>query len=241
MSFAEVFQRYLDNPNLCKNITVYSDDKVLIIKDVFPKALRHYLIIPKSPDFTRIHPIQALSNAKFHDQMKDYVELTKQLIAENLASCGLILDSMQSIIRFKQEFILSGVHSIPSLNNLHIHVITKDFHSPRLKNKKHYNSFNTPFFVDFYSFHGVDDDDDSSNRINDNDTDYSDSEDTIYSSDSEEINKSLMESLIKNTPLKCSYCGEQFGSKMAQLKSHLAVEFTNKFGSGKNCSPNQMA
>lgn len=34
------------------------------------------------------------------------------------------------------------------MRQLHLHVISQDFESSHLKNKKHWNSFNTPFFVD---------------------------------------------------------------------------------------------
>ncbi|KAI8557049.1 hypothetical protein RHMOL_Rhmol05G0304000 [Rhododendron molle] len=36
----------------------------------------------------------------------------------------------------------------PSLQHLHLHVISQDFDSKHLKNKKHWNSFNTAFFRD---------------------------------------------------------------------------------------------
>uniref|UniRef100_A0A915IJX4 Aprataxin n=1 Tax=Romanomermis culicivorax TaxID=13658 RepID=A0A915IJX4_ROMCU len=39
-----------------------------------------------------------------------------------------------------------GFHARPSLSRLHLHVISQDFDSPCLKNKKHWNSFNTEFF-----------------------------------------------------------------------------------------------
>lgn len=45
--------------------------------------------------------------------------------------------------------IKKGFHAVPSLDNVHLHVITNDFVSDRLKNKKHYNSFTTDFFVLF--------------------------------------------------------------------------------------------
>ncbi|KAK6529388.1 aprataxin-like protein [Arthrobotrys megalospora] len=45
-----------------------------------------------------------------------------------------------------------GVHARPSMSNLHIHVISEDMHSERLKHKKHYNSFNSGFFVDLDEF-----------------------------------------------------------------------------------------
>lgn len=48
--------------------------------------------------------------------------------------------------------ILRSNHStacqVPSLRQLHLHVISQDFDSSHLKNKKHWNSFNTPFFLD---------------------------------------------------------------------------------------------
>ncbi|ORY36711.1 HIT-like protein [Rhizoclosmatium globosum] len=41
----------------------------------------------------------------------------------------------------------AGFHAIPSMAHLHLHLISDDFISPALKNKKHWNSFTTPFFV----------------------------------------------------------------------------------------------
>ena len=40
-----------------------------------------------------------------------------------------------------------GFHAVPSMNHLHMHVISQDFDSPCLKHKKHWNSFTTTFFV----------------------------------------------------------------------------------------------
>lgn len=34
------------------------------------------------------------------------------------------------------------------MRQLHMHVISQDFNSKHLKNKKHWNSFNSPFFRD---------------------------------------------------------------------------------------------
>lgn len=40
-----------------------------------------------------------------------------------------------------------GYHAEPSMQQLHLHVISTDFNSTSLKTKKHWNSFNTDFFV----------------------------------------------------------------------------------------------
>ena len=39
-----------------------------------------------------------------------------------------------------------GVHIIPSLEPLHVHVISEDLCSPCVRTRKHYNSFATDFF-----------------------------------------------------------------------------------------------
>ncbi|KYN27117.1 Aprataxin [Trachymyrmex cornetzi] len=43
--------------------------------------------------------------------------------------------------------ILIGYHAMPSMQRLHLHVISTDFNSPCLKTKYHWNSFTTPFFL----------------------------------------------------------------------------------------------
>ena len=40
----------------------------------------------------------------------------------------------------------AGVHTIPSLRPLHVHIISEDLLSPYVRTKKHYNSFATDFF-----------------------------------------------------------------------------------------------
>jgi aprataxin len=37
---------------------------------------------------------------------------------------------------------------VPSMRQLHLHIISQDFNSASLKNKKHWNSFTTSFFRD---------------------------------------------------------------------------------------------
>lgn len=45
-----------------------------------------------------------------------------------------------------------GFHAIPSLKQLHMHVISDDFNSEFLKSKKHWNSYTTEFFVSTEDF-----------------------------------------------------------------------------------------
>ena len=48
--------------------------------------------------------------------------------------------------------IVAGVHAVPSMAHLHIHVISRDRHSPCMKHRKHYNSFATEFMVPLEAF-----------------------------------------------------------------------------------------
>lgn len=230
MSYADIFQTYISDPDNCKDLTLYDDEQVLIIKDAFPKSLRHFLIIPKSSTVTHVHPLSAFNDIKFYDIMSDYVQLTKQLIIDDLLKYQLLPQDQPIINEFKQTFIQCGVHSIPSLNNLHIHVMTTDFNSPRLKHKQHYNSFTTKFFVHF----------DKLKPDLDHYTEYS--SDTEYSTDSDsckfERDTTVLLNLKKKSPLKCSYCGQSFGNKFAELKRHLSWEFHQKFDTTRNCTPN---
>ena len=88
-----------------------------------------------------------------------------------------------------------GIHSHPSMYHLHIHVISVDSYSDSLKHKKHYNSFNTSFFVDLDAFPlGKDDE-----RRHQGDWPSRD--------------------------LICWRCGRNFGNRFKELKGHLAEEF----------------
>lgn len=41
-----------------------------------------------------------------------------------------------------------GFHAKPSMDHLHLHVVSTDFVSTFMKTKKHWNSFNTEHFLD---------------------------------------------------------------------------------------------
>ncbi|KXJ93063.1 hypothetical protein Micbo1qcDRAFT_203198 [Microdochium bolleyi] len=104
--------------------------------------------------------------------------------------------------------VLVGVHARPSMNHLHIHVLSRDMFSECMKHRKHYNSFNTPFLIDAADFplkggdgHGDGDKAGEDPRLHPGKAGYMDSD------------------------LKCWRCGRNFGNKFKQLKEHLAEEF----------------
>lgn len=108
---------------------VYKDEQVVVIKDKYPKARHHWLVLPWA----------SISSLK--DVTREHFELLKHM---HTVGEKVIADfAGSSKLRFRM-----GYHAIPSMSHVHLHVISQDFDSPCLKNKKHWNSFNTEYFLE---------------------------------------------------------------------------------------------
>uniref|UniRef100_A0A8C2VM89 Aprataxin n=1 Tax=Chinchilla lanigera TaxID=34839 RepID=A0A8C2VM89_CHILA len=108
---------------------VYKDEQVVVIKDKYPKARYHWLVLP----WASISSLKAVT--------KEHLELLKHM---HTVGGRVIADfAGSSKLRFRL-----GYHAIPSMSHVHLHVISQDFDSPCLKNKKHWNSFNTEYFLE---------------------------------------------------------------------------------------------
>ena len=90
-----------------------------------------------------------------------------------------------------------GVHAVPSMSHLHIHVMSRDMHSRTMRHRKHYNSFNTPFLIDLNSF-PLDETDPRRNTKREGYLDWD---------------------------MVCWRCGKNFKNRFARLKEHLEDEF----------------
>ncbi|XP_036420664.1 aprataxin isoform X2 [Colossoma macropomum] len=108
---------------------VYKDEKVVVIKDKYPKARYHWLVLP----WESISSLKALR--------ADHCELLKHMQTVGDRMIKQCPDAQK--LRFRQ-----GYHAIPSMSHIHLHVISQDFDSSCLKNKKHWNSFTTDYFID---------------------------------------------------------------------------------------------
>ncbi|KAL3906476.1 MAG: hypothetical protein SGPRY_010535, partial [Prymnesium sp.] len=102
----------------------------VVAYDLFPKAKVHLLIMPRLP-----------------------ISGPSQLRREHVPMLG----RMQSLARWLESRIRmqypqlapmrAGFHSVPSMRQLHMHLLSLDYASDSLKSKKHFNSFATDFFV----------------------------------------------------------------------------------------------
>lgn len=118
------------HPERQKNIIEMSDD-VVVVNDLYPKAQKHLLVLARVEGLDRLEDVQ-----------KEHLILLKTIHSVGLKWAEKFLSENNSL-----TFRL-GYHSVPSMRQLHLHVISQDFDSNHLKNKKHWNSFNSPFFRD---------------------------------------------------------------------------------------------
>ncbi|QLL30993.1 hypothetical protein HG536_0A08080 [Torulaspora globosa] len=212
MSWKFALQSYIRNPqDFGKEEVVFFDDEVAIIHDKFAKSVCHLLVIVRNKSLSSSHPTIALKYevkdklAKYIAKAQDYVYdyFTKRFKPLKLQPYFDSKESFHDKESFIENFIQVGVHSVPSMANLHIHVMTKDLNSDRLKNKKHYNSFTTDFFVSW---------------------------DRLPLSQIADV-KTTENRWLKDHDLICHYCGRNFDSKFSKLKQHLTEEFDNHFAS----------
>ncbi|CAI4052090.1 hypothetical protein SKDZ_15G3960 [Saccharomyces kudriavzevii ZP591] len=215
MSWRYALKHYVTNPETIDDGTViYFDDKVSIIKDSFPKSECHLLILPRSTQLSRGHPTKVI-DSKFKNEFGPYVHSATNYIFRHMRDKFRVKKSVHDndpnwdgdILEDKDEFVRKfvqiGIHSVPSMANLHIHILSRDFHSVRLKNKKHYNSFNSAFFIDW--------------------------DDLPLGKKSLGSDKDIETKYLKNHDLVCCYCHENFSNKFTSLKKHLELEFNDHF------------
>ncbi|XP_036710869.1 aprataxin isoform X3 [Balaenoptera musculus] len=108
---------------------VYKDEQVVVIKDKYPKARHHWLVLP----WASISSLKAVTGE--HLELLRHMHTVGEKVIADFAG--------SSKLRFRL-----GYHAIPSMSHVHLHVISQDFDSPCLKNKKHWNSFNTEYFLE---------------------------------------------------------------------------------------------
>ncbi|KAK4582380.1 hypothetical protein RGQ29_025526 [Quercus rubra] len=130
-SWAQALHKIAMHPQTHKDVVLEISDDVVVLNDLYPKARRHLLVLARSEGLDRLS-----------DVSKDHLQLLKTMHNVGLKWVEKFLQEDASLI-----FRL-GYHSVPSMRQLHLHVISQDFDSKNLKNKKHWNSFNTAFFLD---------------------------------------------------------------------------------------------
>ncbi|XP_050522978.1 aprataxin isoform X2 [Daktulosphaira vitifoliae] len=110
---------------------LYSDDIVTIIADLYPKSIHHYLVLPKE----NIQDVKSLK--PHHIPCLIYMELK----------------GLEFVIKktgMASHYFQVGYHAYPSMNRLHLHVLSKDYNGSHMKATYQWNSFHTEFFIPTY-------------------------------------------------------------------------------------------
>ena len=209
---------YLDDPaSFPPSVVVSHSDAFVAIRDKYPKATVHTLLLPRSPQHNLQHPFDALADPEFLAQVRAEAARLTTLVATELqrrlgpssaadAARQAVLDgdaepegddgALPAGRDWAAE-VKVGVHAVPSMSHLHVHVLSRDMHSPALRHRKHFNSFTTPFLVDIADFPLREDDP------------RRDPRGMAY----------LRRDMV------CWRCGRNFGNQFKRLKEHLEDEF----------------
>lgn len=182
-----------------------------MINDMFPKSTVHTLVLPRS-SMNELHPIEAFEDPQLLAEIKEEVAKAKTMVANELrrrygrfsASERPRLDAMESDDppdelppgRDWSKEVITGIHAGPSMNHLHVHVMSRDMVSEWMKKRNHYQSFTTPFLVRLDEFPLAPDD----------------------------VRRRRDKGGYLQDDMHCWRCGKEFG-KVPKLKQHLEEEF----------------
>ena len=211
---------YITNPTSFPSGTIIRRTAhTVLIKDLYPKALVHLLLLPVNPKYYDLTPFEA-----FNPEVDDHQQFLALMKAEAASAAKIAASELSRLVSTSsskekarrtaleddqkaeqlppaRDFLSEikiGIHAEPSMSTLHIHIVSEDNHSSSLKTKKHYNSFNTNFFVSLEEFPLME-------------------EDNL-------MDKTEQQALLKGD-MKCWRCNKNFGNKFKQLKDHLEDEY----------------
>nr|GAT58734.1 predicted protein [Mycena chlorophos] len=141
MSGLNVLKGYAlcDPSKLPASVLFSQTEDTLTIFDAFPKAIFHFLVLPRVRGSLTASDLSDLRTLLSRDKARAQ-EVITTLERDAAVLRADIESEMVKMYGFKWP-ILTGFHAVPSMAHLHLHVISNDFISDRLKVKKHYNSF----------------------------------------------------------------------------------------------------
>lgn len=164
---------YLAKPESFPPTVVIAHNSVCVfIKDLYPKASIHALLLPRDPQKCLVNPFDAFEDEVFLEEMKKQAETLKKLVAKDLKRrYGKFSEKDRKLEEYEQREAMGelvdgevrpqgrdwesevkvGFHAGPSMNHLHIHVISRDNYSSCLKKALHYSIF--PFLPSFLPSH----------------------------------------------------------------------------------------
>ncbi|TFK42641.1 HIT-like domain-containing protein [Crucibulum laeve] len=196
----------LKNPETLPSSILFSHTaKSLTIYDAYPKSMFHFLILPRVQE-----PLTTTELGSLRSLLKINKERAKEVITglheDAKAAKKEIEEEMLRRYGFKWD-VWTGFHGAPSMEHLHVHVLSADLCSEKMKNKKHYNSFH-PSLGFFLHIDEV--------------LSWFDAEPSFYAAKAQ-LKPSTYEPILKED-LSCFHCNSVM-KNMPTLKAHLHEEW----------------
>jgi aprataxin len=188
----------LENSMNDELMQLFKDEEVVCIRDKFPKAIFHALLIPISSseenNFMNLEQVLKSPDCfNFFMKLKYYALRIIDLLTNSI-------DKTNLQYRF---------HAIQTFRPLHMHIISKDFFSVLLDSQKKWNSFNTSYFIHLDDF------------IRHLDVDLDKCRIDYFTSDPYHLRDiNYLENLLISSGFKCNVCQENQES-INSLKEHL--------------------
>ncbi|KAI0273403.1 hypothetical protein BC834DRAFT_783250, partial [Gloeopeniophorella convolvens] len=116
----------------------------LTLLDAYPKAHFHLLVLPRlpapptppPPELASLRALLRAPRGRAEEVLRELGEAaeaaTKEVEREMRARFGCVWE------------VWTGFHAVPSMEHLHLHILSADLVAPALKTKRHYNSFRPP-------------------------------------------------------------------------------------------------
>ena len=195
---------------------IYYNEDFVAINDLYSKSTIHTLLLPRSAVHTELHPFDAFEDPEFLASVRAEVEKLRLLGAKELrrkfGKFSAEDAAREAVLKGEVELgdgeelpegrdwlksVKAGIHAYPSMHHLHVHVMSVDRMGESLKHRRHYNSFETGFFVPIEDFPLAQDD----------------------------LRRHPSKQKYLECDMKCWRCGKNFTNHFKRLQEHLAEEF----------------
>lgn len=152
---------YLKHPgNFPPSEVIFYNEKYVYIWDLYPKSSVHALLLPRDEKISQLTPHEAFKDPDFVKEIRDEAAKLKTLVAkelkrkygrysatdkarvaydQRLAKDEIIEGEVVPPSRIWESSVKVGFHMSPSMNHLHVHVLSVDNYSAPLKKAKHYS------------------------------------------------------------------------------------------------------
>ncbi|KAF8305549.1 hypothetical protein DL93DRAFT_312487 [Clavulina sp. PMI_390] len=123
------------------------EPRTLAIFDKYGKAKFHFLLLPSPNDTWSVRSLNSLRSVLREDRARAKA-LLETMHKDALDVVRMIRMEMNK--KYGCEWGINiGFHAVPSMDHIHLHIISNDLISDHLKKKRHYNSFHPSlgFFI----------------------------------------------------------------------------------------------